>query len=181
MKIGVLILSDRASSGVYEDKSGQEIMRLAELYFLEKPEFDYRVIEDDKDLIKQNLQDLSAKENLLILTSGGTGISKRDVTPEATQEVCEKMLPGFGEIMRAVSYGKVPTAILSRSSAGVLNKSLIVNMPGSPKAIKECLDAVFAAIIDGVEIISGYKPAVNEENVKIYKPHHHAHDKRRHD
>lgn len=172
-KAGVLILSDRASAGVYEDRSGTKIIELLNLYMQEEPEVDYKIIPDDKETIEAEIQRMAKEGNHLILTSGGTGPSKRDVTPEATQAVCQKILPGFGEHMRRISFEKVPTAILSRSTAGICDDSLVVNMPGSPKAIKECLEAVFPAIPDCVKIVTGFVMECNEDNIKIHKPHHH--------
>lgn len=172
-KAGILILSDRASQGVYEDRSGTKIMELLDLYMVEEPEKFYKVIPDDKKTIEKEIEDMATQGCHVILTSGGTGPSERDVTPEATEAVCQKILPGFGELMRRVSYEKVPTAILSRSTAGICVKSLVVNMPGSPKAIKECLEAVFPAIPDCVKIVSGFVMECDETEIKVHKPHHH--------
>jgi len=106
----------------------------------------------------------------LIVTTGGTGPAKRDVTPEATEAVCQKMLPGFGEQMRAVSLQYVPTAILSRQSAGIRNSSLIINLPGKPKSIRECLDAVFPAVPYCIDLIEGPYMVCNEEVIKAFRP-----------
>ena len=106
----------------------------------------------------------------LILTTGGTGPAPRDVTPEATSAVCEKMLPGFGELMRSQSLQYVPTAILSRQTAGIRGNSLIINLPGKPKSIKECLDAVFPAVPYCIDLIGGAYLEVNQKNIKIFRP-----------
>jgi len=144
IKIGVLTLSDRASAGVYEDISGKAIMETLREYLLNELDFVYEVIPDEQNLIEEALKDMAdTHECALIVTTGGTGPDPKDLTPEATEAVCHKMLPGFGELMRQVSLKYVPTAILSRQTAGIRGKSLIINLPGKPKSIRECLDAVF--------------------------------------
>jgi molybdopterin adenylyltransferase len=146
-KIGIVTVSDRASSGVYEDKGGPAVAEyLAEI--LTSPwEAVARVIPDETDIIAETLVALADVENCsLILTTGGTGPARRDVTPEATEAVCEKMMPGFGELMRKKSLEEVPTAILSRQTAGIRGSTLIVNLPGKPASIRTCLSAVFPAI-----------------------------------
>lgn len=150
MIVGVLTVSDRAFSGVYEDKGGPKAVSCVNERFLDV-ETELRVVPDEANLIIDALNDLS-KRCCLILTTGGTGPAPRDVTPEATTSVCSKMLPGFGERMRAVSVGKVPTAILSRQTAGIIGTSLVINLPGSPRAIPECLDAVLLAIPHAVRL-----------------------------
>ena len=110
------------------------------------------------------------KKCCLIITSGGTGPAKRDVTPEATESVCNKMLHGFGELMRATSLAYVPTAILSRQTAGIRNQTLIVNLPGKPKAIRQCLDAVFPAIPYCIDLLEGPFIECNEEVIKVFRP-----------
>ena len=110
------------------------------------------------------------KDCHLIVTTGGTGPAQRDVTPEATEAVCDKMMPGFGELMRAVSLQKVPTAILSRQTAGIRNNSLIINLPGNPKAIAECLDAVFPAVPYCVDLIQGPRLQTNEDVMVAFRP-----------
>lgn len=169
IKIGVLTASDRASQGVYEDLSGKAIIDTLKLYLKTKWEAEYRLVDDEFDSIKYTLLELSKKCSL-ILTTGGTGPAKRDVTPEATESICQKMLPGFGELMRSVSLKYVPTAILSRQSAGIYNNSLIVNLPGKPKSIKECLDAVFPAIPYCIDLIGGDYLETNEEIIKAFRP-----------
>ncbi|MDB6173200.1 MAG: mog [Chthoniobacteraceae bacterium] len=149
MKIARLTLSDRASAGIYEDRSGPEIERvLAEHPFSKEPiEWLRVVIPDEQPQIEAALRRVCDQEGcVLVLTTGGTGPSPRDVTPEATRAVIERELPGFGEIMRIQSFSKVPTSILSRSTAGTRGRSLIVNLPGNPRAIGECLPLVIPAI-----------------------------------
>ena len=170
-KIGIITASDRASAGVYEDLSGQAIIDTMNDYLTSEWESVYRVIPDVQENIEQTLIELSDKEQCcLIVTTGGTGPAKRDVTPEATENVCEKMMPGFGELMRQVSLQYVPTAILSRQTAGIRGKSLIVNLPGKPKSIRECLDAVFPAIPYCIDLIEGPFLDCDEEVIKPFRP-----------
>lgn len=171
IKIGVLTLSDRASSGEYEDISGKAVIEILQGWIKNECEFCYRVIPDEFELIKQNLVDLCDKFGAdLVVTTGGTGPAKRDITPEATQEVCEKILPGFGELMRMESLKSVPTAILSRQIAGVRGHCLIVNLPGKPKAILECLEPIFPAIPYCIDLIGGAYIEANEDKIKIFRP-----------
>lgn len=147
MKVGRLTVSDRASSGVYEDKGGPEIERVFSEVWLEPFAMVARVIPDERENISRTLCILADEERCeLILTTGGTGPAPRDVTPEATRDVIEKEMPGFGEAQRMLSFAKVPTAILSRAIAGVRGRTLIVNLPGNPKAIAECLPPLVPAI-----------------------------------
>ena len=130
-----------------------------------------RVIADERSLIEQTLRDLCDTEHCcLVITTGGTGPALRDVTPEATEAVCQKMMPGFGELMRKVSLEKVPTAILSRQTAGICGRALIVNLPGQPKAIKECLDAVFPAIPYCIDLLEGPYLTTDETKIKAFRP-----------
>lgn len=171
IKIGVLVLSDRASKGEYEDISGKAIMSTIDDYLITDHQFEYRVIADEQDLIEKSLIDLADnKQCSLILTTGGTGPALRDVTPEATEKVCQKMLDGFGELMRSVSLKYVPTAILSRQTAGIRNKTLIINLPGKPKSIRECLDAVFPAVPYCLDLIEAPYIETNEEIIKAFRP-----------
>lgn len=171
IKIGIVTMSDRASAGVYEDLSGKAISETLKSYINGSWKEVYRLIPDDQDRIEETLIELADKENCcLIVTTGGTGPALRDVTPEATENVCEKMMPGFGELMRQVSLKYVPTAILSRQTAGIRGSTLIVNLPGKPKSIKECLDAVFPAIPYCIELINGPYLSANEEVIKIFRP-----------
>ncbi|MDR0468281.1 MAG: molybdopterin adenylyltransferase [Campylobacteraceae bacterium] len=171
IKIGVLTLSDRASKGIYDDISGQTAIEILKEYIKNEFEVIYKVIPDEQDVIEAELIDMvDKKECCLVVTTGGTGPALRDVTPEATQNVCQKMIPGFGELMRAVSLKYVPTAILSRQSAGVRGKCLIVNLPGKPKSIRECLEAVFPAIPYCIDLIEGPYIECNEEAIKAFRP-----------
>ena len=171
IKIGVVTTSDRASQGIYEDASGVAIMETMKAYLLNECEYIYRCIPDEQNLIETTLIELSCNEKCdLIVTTGGTGPAKRDVTTEATENVCQKLLPGFGEQMRAVSLQYVPTAILSRQTAGICNNSLIINLPGKPKSIRECLDAVFPAVPYCIDLIGGAYMQANEEIIKIFRP-----------
>lgn len=171
VKIGILTLSDRASKGIYEDLSGKAIENTLKEFLKTPWEPVYRLIPDDFETIKQNLIDLSDGEHCtLIVTTGGTGPALRDVTPEATEAVCQKILPGFGELMRSISLKYVPTAILSRQCAGIYNQTLIVNLPGKPKSIRECLEAVFPAIPYCLDLIDGAFLETNEEVIKAFRP-----------
>ena len=155
LKIGIVTMSDRASEGIYEDKSGREIEKFLKENITNEFETVYRLIPDDYEKIVDTLNELVNMKCSLILTTGGTGPAKRDVTPEATKKVIEKELPGFGELMRMHSLKYVPTSILARGTAGVVKNSFILNLPGSPKAIKENLEAVWAAIPYAVDLIDG--------------------------
>ena len=151
-----MTVSDRASAGVYEDKGGPAIREFLTAHLISEWEPVARVISDDVDTIARTLCELADLEHCgLIVTTGGTGPAPRDVTPEATEQVCTKMMPGFGELMRAVSLQVVPTAILSRQTAGIRGSSLIVNLPGKPSAIADCLTAVLLAIPYCVDLIGG--------------------------
>lgn len=155
-RIGIVTLSDRAAAGVYEDLSGQAIRATLTEWLGTPWEAVYRLVPDDRPTIEQTLVELCDVERCgLVVTTGGTGPAPRDVTPEATEAVCGKMLPGFGELMRAVSLKSVPTAILSRQTAGIRGGALIVNLPGKPAAIRECLEAVFPAIPYCIDLIGG--------------------------
>jgi molybdopterin adenylyltransferase len=171
VKFGILTLSDRASSGVYEDLSGPAIRACLESYLSTSFQISQRVIPDDFELIKKNLVDLCDVEKCsLVVTTGGTGPSKRDVTPEATEAICERMFPGFGELMRSVSLRSVPTAILSRQTAGTRGQTLIVNLPGKPASIKECLDAVFPAIPYCLELMGGPVLEGRAGGLSLFRP-----------
>ncbi len=141
MKIGRITASDRASAGVYLDLSGPAIEEsLAKIFPSETAEYAIRLLPDDRAQLELALIELADDERCeLIVTTGGTGPTDRDITPEATRSVIGKELPGFGEIMRLKSFEIAPTAILSRATAGIRGRTLIVNLPGSPKAVRECL------------------------------------------
>jgi molybdopterin adenylyltransferase len=152
MKTARVTISDRASAGIYEDLGGPEVERVFLAEWKESVEMTARVIPDERETIARTLCQLADDERCaLILTTGGTGPSLRDVTPEATHDVIEKELPGFGEAQRMISFAKVPTAILSRATAGTRGRSLIVNLPGNPKAIAECLPALVPAIREALK------------------------------
>jgi len=169
IRIGVVTTSDRASQGIYDDISGVAIMDTMKAYLLNECEYEYRCIPDEQSLIETTLIELS-RDCDLIVTTGGTGPAPRDVTTEATENVCQKLLPGFGEQMRAVSLQYVPTAILSRQTAGICNGSLIINLPGKPKSIRECLDAVFPAVPYCIDLIGGAYMVANEDVIQVFRP-----------
>jgi molybdopterin adenylyltransferase len=147
MKVGRITCSDRASAGIYEDKGGPEIERVFTSIWTEPVEFVAKIIPDEVGQIESALRYLSDEVQCpLVITTGGTGFAARDVTPEATLSVLEKELPGFGEIMRSVSFAVAPTSILSRATAGTRGRSLIINLPGNPKAIAQCLPLLLPAI-----------------------------------
>lgn len=156
MKFARLTLSDRASSGVYEDRSGPEIERVLAEHGLTATSWIRLVMPDERERIEEMLSQLCDLEKCeLVLTTGGTGPAPRDVTPEATRAVLDRELPGFGEVMRMQSFAKVPTAILSRSTAGTRGRTLIVNLPGNPKAIGECLPLLVPAIREALKHLRG--------------------------
>jgi molybdopterin adenylyltransferase len=159
MKIGRITVSDRANAGIYEDRSGPEIEKVLREFFGDAATFEPVIVPDEMDLISAALKKFADGSKCdLIVTTGGTGISARDVTPEATKMILEKELPGFGEIMRGQSFAKVRTAILSRAVAGVRGKSLIVNLPGKPSAVRECLEILSPAIREGLAHLRGDDP-----------------------
>lgn len=159
MKIARVTISDRASAGIYEDKSGPEIDRILAGAFPAGMELVPRLVPDDAAVISSTLRELAdVAQCRLIVTTGGTGITPRDVTPEATRAVIEKELPGFGEAMRMCSLARVPTAVLSRATAGIRGGSLIINLPGKPAAARECLEILLAAIREGVAHLRGEDP-----------------------
>ena len=171
IRIGVVTVSDRASQGVYEDLGGPAIRQcLGDILSCEW-EGVSRLIPDEQPLIETTLKELCDQKNCcLVVTTGGTGPARRDVTPEATAAVCDKLLDGFGEQMRAVSLKVVPTAILSRQIAGIRGQSLIVNLPGKPSAIRDCLLAVFGAIPYCIDLIEGPYLTTNDSVVKAFRP-----------
>jgi molybdopterin adenylyltransferase len=171
IRIGVVTVSDRASRGEYEDRGGPAIQACLTEILSCTWEAVVRLIPDEQPLIEATLKELCDRESCcLVVTTGGTGPARRDITPEATEAVCEKLLDGFGEQMRAASLKVVPTAILSRQIAGVRGRSLIVNLPGKPSAIRDCLLAVFPAIPYCVDLIEGPFLTTNENVVKAFRP-----------
>ncbi len=171
IKIGVINVSDRASQGIYEDIPGKAVVDLLHEYLISEFELVYQVIPDEQKQLEQAMTHMAdIEKTCLIITTGGTGPSLRDVTPEATEAICQKMLPGFGELMRSISLAFVPTAILSRQTAGIRGNTLIVNLPGKPKAIRQCLEAVFPAIPYCIDLIDGPYLVCNEANMKAFRP-----------
>jgi len=159
MKIGRITVSDRAAAGTYEDLSGPEIENCLREFLGVEAEFQSVIVPDEADLIAAALRQFADTLRCeLLVTTGGTGIAARDVTPEATRAVLEKELPGFGEMMRAQSFPKVRTALLSRATAGVRGRTLIVNLPGKPSAVRECLGILAPAIREGVAHLRGEDP-----------------------
>ncbi len=170
-RIGILTVSDRAYQGIYEDKGGPAIHD----YFTEILTCEWealpRVVPDEMPVIEQTLIDLIDGGGCdLVVTTGGTGPAPRDITPEASEHVCEKMMPGFGELMRKVSLDIVPTAILSRQTAGIRGKALIVNLPGKPSAIRDCLNAVMPAIPYCIDLIGGAYLTTDESKIVAFRP-----------
>ncbi|AGA34609.1 Molybdopterin biosynthesis Mog protein, molybdochelatase [Thioalkalivibrio nitratireducens DSM 14787] len=173
VRIGIVTVSDRASRGEYEDQGGPAIRSWLESALVSAWEPVARVIPDECARVEETLAELADTAGCcLVVTTGGTGPAPRDVTPEATEAVCAKLLPGFGEQMRAVSLRHVPTAILSRQTAGIRASTLILNLPGKPSAIAECLDAVFPAIPYCVDLIGGPYLETDPARVAAFRPAH---------
>ena len=171
VKIGVLTVSDRASEGVYEDLGGKEIIRVMDEWLNCEREYFYEIVADELEQIKNKLIYFCDEAGCdLVLTTGGTGPAPRDVTPEATEAGSDKLMPGFGELMRAESQRIVPTGILSRQIAAIRKKSLIINLPGNPKAIEECLRPVFPAVPYCIDLIGGNYITADESKIKIFRP-----------
>jgi len=171
IRIGIVTASDRASLGIYEDMSGPAIVDALTEYLTSPWEPVLRMVPDEADDIELCLTSLTDQEKCcLVVTTGGTGPALRDVTPEATAAECDKLLPGFGELMRSVSLTKVPTAILSRQTAGIRGNSLIINLPGKPAAIRQCLDAVFPAVPYCIELIGGPRLECDRRVMKAFRP-----------
>ncbi len=171
IKIGIITVSDRASAGIYEDLSGKAIIDTLNDYLISTWEEEYKIVPDEQGVIEKNIIDMVDHKNCcLVVTTGGTGPAKRDVTPEATEAVCDRLMPGFGELMRTESLKYVPTAILSRQTAGLRGNSLIINLPGKPKSIRECLDAVFPAVPYCIDLIEGPYLECNEDIIKPFRP-----------
>jgi molybdopterin adenylyltransferase len=170
-KIGILTVSDRATQGIYEDRSGPAIEAALRDYLATPCDYARRLVPDEIPQIVEAIRALAAEGCALICTTGGTGPAPRDVTPEAMESVCQKTLPGFGERMRAASLAAgVPTAILSRQSAGIVGTSLVLNLPGKPASIRVCLDAVFPAIPYCIDLIGGPYLEGNPAVVQVFRP-----------
>ncbi|MDX8410598.1 MAG: molybdopterin adenylyltransferase [Mariprofundaceae bacterium] len=172
-KIGFVTVSDRASRGDYEDLGGPVMAAWFERVLISKWTAVQRVIPDDQSRIESTLKELADNDGCcLIVTTGGTGQAVRDVTPEATEAVCEKMMPGFGELMRQESLKFVPTAILSRQTAGIRGKCLMINLPGKPSAIDDCLNAVFPAVPYCVDLVGGPYLEAEPSRCNVFRPKH---------
>ena len=152
--LGILTISDKGSRGEREDKSGEAIREIISQCGARFA--DYAIVPDEKEVIESKLIEWADKGGMdMIITTGGTGLGPRDVTPEATLDVIDKTIPGFSEAMRAKSLRKTPHAMLSREVCGVRNKTLIINLPGSPKAVLECLPVILPALPHAIEVIKG--------------------------
>jgi molybdopterin adenylyltransferase len=170
-RIGILTVSDRASAGVYEDKSGPAIAEVLGEILVSPWQPVTRLVADDLETIASALIELTdAQSCCLIFTTGGTGPALRDVTPEATESVCDKMMPGFGELMRQKSLAQVPTAILSRQTAGIRGQTLIVNLPGRPASIRLCMLAVFPAIPYAIDLMGGPRLETDPAVCQAFRP-----------
>ena len=181
--IGIISISDRASAGIYKDEGIPELKKWLSSAIDNEISFIEKLVSDDFELIKNSIKELASSKASLILTTGGTGPSKRDLTPDATEEVLEKILPGFGEQMRQISLKFVPTAILSRQIAGILNEKLIINLPGQPKSIKETLEGlrdketnkvvvngIFTAVPYCIDLLNGPYIFTNDDVCKSFRP-----------
>ena len=170
-KIGIINVSDRASRGEYADLPGQAIVETLNAYLTSPWEPVYAVVPDEQDQLEVTIKRMADRDGCcLIITSGGTGPARRDVTPEATEAVCQKLLPGFGERMRQVSLQYVPTAILSRQTAGIRHRTLVINLPGKPRAIRQCLDAVFPAVPYCIDLLEGPFLVCDEAVIQPFRP-----------
>jgi molybdopterin adenylyltransferase len=171
LRIGLVTVSDRASQGVYEDQGGPALRDWFQRALISPWGMVQRVIPDERAMIEQTLVELCDAEGCaLVVTTGGTGPAPRDVTPDATEAVCDRMMPGFGERMRQISLQYVPTAILSRQTAGIRGQSLIVNLPGKPSSIAETLDELFASIPYCIELMGGPYIETRPEVVVAFRP-----------
>lgn len=172
-KIGIVTISDRAFNGVYDDESGPAVIDTLNRIINSEWIPITKLIPDEKNEIEKTLIQLVDVENCcLVITTGGTGPSSRDVTPEATENVCERMMPGYGELMRTISLEFVPTAVLSRQTAGLRGNSLILNLPGSPKAIHQTLIPLFESIPACIDLMDGPFIDTNSEIVVAFRPNH---------
>jgi molybdopterin adenylyltransferase len=171
VRIGVINVSDRASAGEYEDTPGKACVALLRQWLAPAFDVDYRVLPDERGAIEAELRRMADEAGCcLVVTTGGTGPAPRDVTPEATAAVCERLLPGFGELMRATSLAHVPTAILSRQTAGIRGRTLIINLPGRPAAIRQNLEAVFPAVPYCIDLIGGPRLEANPAAMRVFRP-----------
>ena len=173
IRIGFVTVSDRASRGEYEDLGGPAMQEWLSNALTNEWETVARIVPDEQDQVENVLKELADEEDCcLIVTTGGTGPALRDITPEATEAVCSKILDGFGEQMRAVSLQFVPTAILSRQIAGIRGQSLVINLPGKPSAIADCLNAVFPAVPYCIDLLEGPYLETDETFIKAFRPKH---------
>jgi molybdopterin adenylyltransferase len=169
--VGIVVSSDRAAAGEYEDLGGPAIVRYLERALTNPWRPLKTIVRDERDLVAAAVVQLADVEGCpLILTTGGTGPAPRDVTPDIMPEVCSRLMPGFGEAMRAASLREVPTAILSRQTAGIRGSSLIINLPGKPASIKTCLDAVFAAVPYCIDLIGGARLETDPAVCQAFQP-----------
>jgi molybdopterin adenylyltransferase len=169
--IGILVTSDRAAQGIYEDRGGPAIVAYLKRVLTTPFKPHLIVCADDEQVIAGHLRELADRICCpLILSTGGTGPAPRDVTPEATMAVCDRLLPGFGEAMRTASLREVPTAILSRQLAGTRGQSLIINLPGKPSSIQTCLDAVFSAVPYCIDLIGGARLDTDQAVCRAFRP-----------
>jgi molybdopterin adenylyltransferase len=170
-RIGILTVSDRASAGVYADESGPAIAEVMGEFLTSPWEAVVRIVPDGVESVRDAIVALVDADGCdLVLTTGGTGPAPRDLTPEATEAACEKMMPGFGELMRLKSLEQVPTAILSRQTAGIRGKALVINLPGKPSSIRTTLMAVFPAVPYCLDLIGAARLETNPEVVKAFRP-----------
>lgn len=173
VRIGIVTVSDRASRGIYEDLGGPAMREWLTKALITPWEPVARLVPDEQDQVEAVLRELCDVEQCcLVVTTGSTGPALRDIVPEATEAVCDKMMPGFGELMRFESLKIVPTAILSRQTAGIRGKTLIINLPGKPSAIADCLNAVFPAVPYCIDLIEGPYLETNSEMIKAFRPRH---------
>lgn len=173
VRIGIVTVSDRASRGEYQDEGGPAVRSWLGAALVTSFEPVQRLVADEQPEVEAALRELCDEQGCcLVVTTGGTGPAPRDITPEATVAVCDKLLDGFGEQMRAVSLKVVPTAILSRQVAGVRGRALIINLPGKPSAIADCLDAVFPAVPYCIDLIEGPYLETNDAVVAAFRPKH---------
>ena len=171
VNLGIITVSDRASSGTYEDEGGPAILGFFEAAFASPWEVHYRCVPDEMEAIENALRELVDEVRCsVVVTTGGTGPAPRDITPEATERVCDRLLPGFGEQMRAISLAFVPTAILSRQVGGLRGTSLIFNLPGRPKAIRETIDEIWKAVPYCIDLTGGPYMDMRDDVCHAFRP-----------